>query len=304
MNTSTRALSSKASLILMVTLFFSLPLYSVAQESDSPAIPVTASQDENNSEGTGENSSTKKSGKAAIPQNPVEIVETLGYSFVIPFVLASIISVWFSIERLVVLRRGRVIPKHFVERFLEHLDRDQLDPQAASDLCLENGSPIADIFDHGVRKWGKSSVEIEQAIIDGGERQVGELRRHLRLINGVATVSPLMGLLGTVVGMIEAFNQIAGADAMGKAEQLAVGIATALLTTAAGLFIAIPSLIMYMYLSGKVDSLVMEMDRLAQNLVDYISAESLISNKANTKATGKSSSKSTTQSKSSAKSST
>lgn len=287
--------------ILLVTLLLSIPGLSTAQDAETPPVPVNTAGN-NPESGTTDDSQEKASGRPAIPQNPVEILETLGYVFVIPFLLASVIAVWFSIERLVVLRRGRVIPKHFVERFLELLDRGELDPQTASDLCLDNGSPIADIFDHGVRKWGKSSVEIEQAIIDGGERQVGELRRHLRIINGVATVSPLMGLFGTVVGMIEAFNQIAAADAMGKTEELAVGIATALLTTAAGLFIAIPSLIMYMYLSGRVDALVMEMDRLAQNLVDYISAESMVTNRNSGSRSSKPASRTTDQSKSSAKS--
>jgi biopolymer transport protein ExbB len=82
-------------------------------------------------------------------------------------------------------------------------------------------------------------------------------------------------LLGTVVGMIQAFNDIASAGAMGKADQLAVGIAMALLTTAFGLAIAIPSLIMYMYLSGRVEALVMEMDELSQKVVRQISAEGL-----------------------------
>jgi biopolymer transport protein ExbB len=118
-------------------------------------------------------------------------------------------------------------------------------------------------------------VEVEQAIIDGGERQVGALRKHLRVINGVASVSPLIGLLGTVWGMLESFNQIAEAGAMGKTEQLAAGIALALVTTAAGLMIAIPALISYMYLVGRVDALVMEMDELAQRVVHFISAEGL-----------------------------
>ena len=95
------------------------------------------------------------------------------------------------------------------------------------------------------------------------------------MINGVATVTPLLGLLGTVWGMFEAFNDIAAAGSMGNTTVLASGIALALLTTAAGLVIAIPSLIVYMYLSGRVDSLVMDMDELAQNIVHSISAEAL-----------------------------
>ncbi len=211
---------------------------------------------------------------SGIPVSPLAIILKLRW-WIIPFVAASVIAVWFSIERLVVLRRSRVIPKPFVERFLKHLEQGLLDKEAALQLCEENGSPVAAVFAHGVRKWGKPSVEIEQAIIDGGERQVNQLRKHLRVLNGVATVTPLLGLLGTVVGMIKAFNDIATVGAMGRPEQLAVGISIALLTTAFGLAIAIPSLIMYLYLAGRVDTLVSEMDLLAQNLVQLISAEGL-----------------------------
>lgn len=216
-----------------------------------------------------------------MPTDPVNIIKKLGWMgwvFLVPFVGATLISLWFTVERLVVLKRSRVIPKPFVERFLEHLRQGKLDRNSSLKLCEQSDSPIAAVFAHGVRKWGKSSVEVEQAIIDGGERQVSELRAHLRVLNGVATVTPLMGLLGTVLGMIQAFNDIASAGAAasaGKTEQLAVGISLALLTTACGLMIAIPTLIMYMFLSGRVDALVMEMDYLAQNVVQAISAEAL-----------------------------
>ena len=134
---------------------------------------------------------------------------------------------------------------------------------------------MAEVFLHGVRKWGKPSVEIEQAVIDGGERQISILKKRLRVLNGVGTLSPLVGLLGTVTGMIQAFNDIAQSNAMGQSEQLAQGIAMALLTTAIGLFIAIPALAAYMYLAGRIDALVMEMDGLGQELVYLISGEAL-----------------------------
>ena len=199
------------------------------------------------------------------------------WGFVSAFLSASIIAVWFAIERLVVLRKGRVIPRPFVARFIQHLEQRKLESKQALKLCEENGSPIAVIFAHGVRKWGKPSVEVEQAIIDGGERQVSQLRKHLRVLNGVATVSPLIGLLGTVIGMIISFNDIATSNAMGNPQQLANGIAMALFTTAIGLTIAIPTLITYTYLAGRIDSLVMEMDLLSQNVVNLISAEGLAS---------------------------
>ena len=118
--------------------------------------------------------------------------------FVYPLGLTSIIAAWVAIERMVVLRRGRVIPRPFVKRFFDLLEAGKLDPRSAIKLCEDNGSPMAAIFAHGIRKWGKPSVEVEQAIIDGGERQVSQLRSYLRVLNGAATVGPLLGLLGTV----------------------------------------------------------------------------------------------------------
>lgn len=209
-----------------------------------------------------------------LPQNILQIAEALNY-WILPFGLATFIAIWFTTERLVVLRRGRVIPKPFVQRFIKLVEDGEIERDEALQVCEENNSPVAMVFAHGVRKWGKASVEVEQAIIDGGERQVSALRKHLRVINGVATITPLIGLLGTVWGMLESFNQIAEAGAMGQTSQLASGIALALVTTAAGLVIAIPSLIAYMYLSGRVDALVIEMDELAQKVVHAISAEGI-----------------------------
>ena len=210
----------------------------------------------------------------SVLQTVADLSSTLGY-WAIPFGIATIIAVWFATERLVVLRRGRVIPKPFVNKFLGRLEDGDLEVDEAFEACEDNNSPIAQIFAHGVRKWGKPSVEVEQAIIDGGERQVAGLRKHLRVIHGIATVTPLIGLLGTVWGMYQAFNDLAAAGGAANTEELARGIALALVTTAAGLLIAIPCLIAYMYLSGRVDSLVMEMDDYAQRVVNSISAEAI-----------------------------
>jgi biopolymer transport protein ExbB len=203
-----------------------------------------------------------------------EALEALG-PWTAPFLAATLIAVWFTTERLVVLRPGRVVPKSFVDRFLSLLAEGELDPDEALEICEDNDSPVAHVFAHGVRKWGKPSVEVEQAIIDGGERQVSSLRKHLRVINGVATVTPLIGLLGTVWGMLGAFKGISTPGVTANTQEMASEIALALVTTAAGLVIAIPSLIAYMYLSGRVDSLVMRMDDLAQKVVHCVSGEAL-----------------------------
>jgi biopolymer transport protein ExbB len=243
--------------------------WTLAQEGTGPSTPnaVSAAPAENSS-------APPAAKKRGIPRDPLEVMYALGI-FMYPLGLCSVIVVWFSIERMVVLRRGRVIPRPFVKRFFEHIEQGKVDAKGAMKLCEDNGSPIAMIFAHGLKKWGKPSVEVEQAIIDGGERQMAQLRAHLRVLNGAATVSPLLGLLGTVVGMIESFNSIAMSDSMGKSAEMAGGIGLALLTTAVGLLIAIPALIMYMYFSGRVDALVIEMDGYGQDLVDQISAEAL-----------------------------
>ena len=212
---------------------------------------------------------------SGIPTDPLGIADAMGRSFTVAFILASVIGVWSVVERLVILRRRRVIPKAFVERFLMHLRAGRMDKNEAIAICHQNQSPMADVFMHGVRKWGRPSVEVEQAVLDGGERQVTQLKKGLRVLNGVSTLSPLIGLLGTVVGMIRSFNDIAIAGAMGQTQTLANGIALALLTTAVGLLIAIPAMAAYLYLAGRIDSIVMEMDRLGQELVHLVSAEAL-----------------------------
>lgn len=229
------------------------PRRDTAQEGTRPAAPVEAA--------------------TPIPTTVSKMFRAGGL-MMYPMVLCSIVMVAFGIERFVVLRRRRVIPHDFVKRFLDHVERGELDRSEALKLCEENGSPIAEVFEHGVRKWGKPAVEVEQAIIDGGERQVGQLRRNLRVLNAISTISPLLGLLGTTIGMITCFNEVSR-SAMGKSEQLAGGIGEALISTAGGLLVAIPAIVLYNYFAGKVDSLVMEMDAVSQKLVNLISAEGL-----------------------------
>ena len=191
--------------------------------------------------------------------------------------LCSFLLMAFFLERCVSLRRGRVIPKPFVTRFLQQLSEGQLDRQQALDLCIENGSPVANVFAGAVRKWGRPGVEVEQGVIDAGERVTNGLRRYLRVFYAVATVGPLLGLMGTVLGMIKTFNVIAdpASDALGRAAPLAGGIAKALLNTAGGLAVAIPASILYVFFVSRVDRHVIEIDRLAQEVVNVVSAEDL-----------------------------
>lgn len=186
----------------------------------------------------------------------------------------SIIMLTFFIERLIALQRSRVIPHGFVTGFMQQLENGTLKKEEALTRCLENNSPVARVFAYAINKWNRPAREIEQAVLDGGQREVSHLRRNLRVLNAVATVSPLLGLLGTVLGMIYTFQKIASdSTGMGNAEQLAAGISMALLTTAAGLTVAIPALLSYLYFVGRVDRLVGEIDDLSYRVAQLVSEE-------------------------------
>lgn len=210
-----------------------------------------------------------------IPDKNMWEIFRAGGILMYPIALCSFILVVFVFERTISLRRPRVIPAPFVKRFMHQMREGQLNRDQALQLCEENKSAVADVFAGAVRKWGRPSVEVEQAILDSGERAVNGLRRYVRVFNAVATVTPLLGLLGTVFGMIHTFNAVAGQGAMGNPTLLASGISEALLTTAAGLTVAIPALTCYLYFISRVDQLVIDLDALGQELVGLISAEAI-----------------------------
>jgi biopolymer transport protein ExbB len=261
-------------LALMVLATALAPQLLAAQTEDAAAPPAEAANVAANA--------APEDAQMIPTKNMLQVLRD-GGPFMIPIIACSMFLMVFVFERLIVLRRPRVIPRPFVKRFLEQLSEGQLDRESALAACAENKSPVAEVFAAAVKKWGRPAVEVEQAIIDAGERVTNGLRRYLRLFNGIATISPLLGLLGTVTGMIAAFNVIAKASAMGRPEMLAAGISEALLTTAAGLVVAIPALSAYLYFVGRVDTLVIELDSWAQKVVDHISAEALQNENAKSK---------------------
>ena len=168
-----------------------------------------------------------------------------------------------------------MIPGPFVKRFLHQLREGQLDREKALRFAKKTAARWPTSSARRFASGASPAVEVEQAVLDEGERTVNSLRRYLRVFNGVATISPLLGLLGTVFGMIRAFNEISGSNAMGRPELLAGGISEALITTAAGLTVAIPALSLYLYFVSRVDQLIIEIDALGQELVRIVSAEGL-----------------------------
>ena len=200
-----------------------------------------------------------------------------GGPLMIPIGLCSFLLVVFTFERVISLRRQRIIPATFTRKFLTQLNEGELTQETATAICERDDSPMARVFKAGVQKWGKPAVEVEQAVLDEGERTSNRLRKYLRLINGVATLCPLFGLLGTVLGMIHAFDSIASASATAVDPKtlIATGISQALLTTAAGLSVAIPALIAYLFFTSRVDKHIMDIDTLGMKVVNLVSAEAL-----------------------------
>lgn len=190
-----------------------------------------------------------------------------------PLGLCSIVTVGYTLERILALRRGRVIPRDFVDRFQDRLTAGKLDRDRAIELCRANESTAARLFAHTVKYWGQPSATIRQGLALDAEVELADLRRNIRVLNGTATLAPLLGLLGTVIGMIESFDAIGGTSS-GKGEALAHGISVALLSTALGLAIAIVAVAAYYYLLGRVDALVRDLDEQSGRVVDLISAES------------------------------
>jgi biopolymer transport protein ExbB len=249
----------------LLLVLLAAPAWSAARAQDPPIEPVAEAGA----------STDPAAGISVTSDKSLFAILRSGGVMMIPLLVCSFLMLVFLFERAVSLRNGRVIPRPYVKRFLHQVREGKLDRDGALALCDESNSTISGVFAAVVKKWGRPSVEIEQAIIDAEDRVTPELRRYTRLFSAVATISPLLGLLGTVVGMIRLFDAISSSDAMGRTELLAAGISEALLTTAAGLLLAIPALCIHLYFLGKVERLLMAIDTVAQELAGMISLEAL-----------------------------
>lgn len=202
-------------------------------------------------------------------QNVMDFVQKGGV-MMIPIGVCSLIALTVIIERRIFLRRKNVIPPAFMPGLKKVLNGNPGDTEAAMGYCRRSNSAIANVLVAGIRKIDRCSPEvIEKAIEEAGEREVLTLRKHLRALSVIASVTPLMGLLGTIIGMITAFQTVAvSPEALGKTEMLAGGIYEAMITTAAGLSVAIPVLICYHWISATIDTLVADIDHMSVDFVD------------------------------------
>lgn len=190
-----------------------------------------------------------------------------------PLAACSILTLGVALERFSAIRRKRVVPPEFVDRFMERLAAGKLDRDRAIELCKAHDSPAARVFTHIVKAWGQPGAAIRQVVAFDASGEVVELRRNLRVLSGMATLGPLLGLLGTVVGIIQSFDALGGRAGPDKGEALAQGISLALLATAFGLVIAVVAVSAYYYLHNRLDALVRELDDHAREVIDMVSSD-------------------------------
>jgi biopolymer transport protein ExbB len=189
----------------------------------------------------------------------------------IPIGLCSLVAVTVIVERFISLRRANVIPAAFLPGLRTVLKAKPGDKDVAIAYCRKSKSPVASVFAAGLKKLNGSPELMEKHIQEAGEREVVKLRKNVRSLSVIASVSPLMGLLGTIFGMITAFQTVAvSGEALGKTEMLAEGIYQAMITTAAGLAVAIPVLICYHWISAKIDKLVSDIDYMTVEFMDEV----------------------------------
>ncbi len=188
-----------------------------------------------------------------------------------PILLCSVISFAIVIERLLRLRQEQIDTKSFMEQIAKSLKRNKV--MEALDLCDRTGGPIASILKAGILKHDRPRSEIREAIEDASVHEVPRLERNLPVLATVAHVAPLLGLLGTVTGLLAAFQVIESkATALNPVNpgDLAGGIWEALLTTVFGLCVAIPTYVAYNYLVSRVDGFVLDMERSATDLLNIL----------------------------------
>jgi biopolymer transport protein ExbB len=188
----------------------------------------------------------------------------------LPIILCSVIAIAIVIERFWTLNPARIAPRNLLAEVWQKIKANQMDAQQLRELKLS--SPLGQILAAGLVNARGGRAVMTESIEQAASHVVHELERYLNPLGTIAAITPLLGLLGTVFGMIRVFTDIM-LQGTGNANALAGGISEALITTAAGLCVAIPSLMFYRFFVRRVDSLVVELERESIKLVDALHSE-------------------------------
>ena len=198
----------------------------------------------------------------------LELVTAGGWLMVV-IIASSVAAVAICIERLYTLNPRRVAPPHLLSSVWKQLQRGDLDAGALAEL--RRASPLGRILAAGLVNSHHGRDVMKESIEEAAAHVIHELERYLNTLGTIAAIAPLLGLLGTVIGMIRVFAEIMSRGT-GNASALAGGISEALITTAAGLTVAIPALVMHRYFTGRIDEIVIGLEQEAIKLVDALHA--------------------------------
>jgi biopolymer transport protein ExbB len=198
-----------------------------------------------------------------------EIVKSGGW-LMFPIILCSIVAFAIIGERLWSLQRKRILPKHLVAQIWHMQSKGHISAEQVS--SVRNSSPLGRVLAAGLSNVNNSREVMKESIEETGRHVVHELERYMNSLGTIAAITPLLGLLGTVIGMIKVFSVITS-QGVGNPAVLAGGISEALITTAAGLSVAIPCLMAHRYFRGLIDSLVVYMEQEAIKMVEVIHGE-------------------------------
>ncbi len=196
------------------------------------------------------------------------IIQAAGWP-IWPLLFASVIAVALIIERAITLRSSRIIPPTLLEQVLAVYQRQGVSDDVLGKLAKD--SPLGEVLAAGLRNHRSSRYVMKEAVEEAGRTVAHELERFLTTLGTIATASPLLGLFGTVIGMIEIFGSQSPTGT--NPQQLAHGISIALYNTAFGIGIAIPALIFYRHYKNKVDGFVVDMEQQAAKLIDIVHGE-------------------------------
>ena len=194
-----------------------------------------------------------------------------GGPIMVPIILGSVLAFAIVIERLFHLHRAQIDTDKFMMGIKNILKKGNI--VEAISICDATPGPIARILKEGIAKYDKAKEEIKEAIQEAGLVEVPRLERNLSVLITIAHIEPLLGLLGTVTGMIKCFMQIEHLHGIVNPSDLAGGIWEALITTAAGLVVAIPVYVAYNYLIARVEGYILDMEKAANQLVKIIHGE-------------------------------
>ena len=199
----------------------------------------------------------------------LEIVQSGGW-LMVPILLCSVVAAAISVERLWTLQRSRITPKSLLAQVWGNVKNDELDPQRMRDL--RGSSALGQVLAAGISNARRGREVMKEAMMEAAAQVSHDMERYLTSLGIIASISPLLGLLGTVVGMIKVFSVLM-LEGAGNANVLAGGISQALITTAAGLSVAIPALMFHRFFLCRVAELVVTMEQEASKLVDIMQGD-------------------------------